>query len=185
MICHADSDDDDDLIMSRVVIEIVMNPMCWKSDDGNCDGWKVCSLCLSTSHTRPLPCSRDGNLLNCLTNQYSCLFDLWSQWKRGRWWSWWRRSPASPRSQQSTNLLHLPPPPLMRFAIITVITIFDTSIIVIHLINWDQVNTAYLAELEGEKERLEASQQDENTSSTSSHLLRLLENGRCLEKKQR
>ena len=73
----------------------------------------------------------------------------------------------------------------MRFAIITVITIFDTSIIVIHLINWDQVNTAYLAELEGEKERLEASQQDENTSSTSSHLLRLLENGRCLEKKQR
>ena len=24
MICHADSDDDDDLIMSRVVIEIVM-----------------------------------------------------------------------------------------------------------------------------------------------------------------
>ena len=73
----------------------------------------------------------------------------------------------------------------MRFSIITVITIFDTSIIVIHLINWDQVNTAYLAELEGEKERLEASQQDENTSSTSSHLLRLLENGRCLEKKQR
>jgi len=40
----------------------------------------------------------------------------------------------------------------------------------------DEVNTAYLAELEGEKERLEASQQDENTSSTSSHLLRLLEN---------
>ena len=137
MICHADSDDDDDLIMSRVVIEIVMNPMCWKSGDGNCDGWKVCSLCLSTSHTRPLPCSRDGNLLSCLTNQYSCLFDLWSQWKRGRWWSWWRRSPVSPQSQQSTNLLHLPPPPLMRFSIITVITIFNTNIIVIHLINWD------------------------------------------------
>lgn len=47
-----------------------------------------------------------------------------------------------------------------------------------------QVNTAYLAELEAEKERLEASQQEENTSSTSSHLLRLLENGLCLEKKK-
>ena len=41
----------------------------WKNE-------KVCSLCLSTSHTRSLSCSRDGNLLNCLTNQYSCLFDL-------------------------------------------------------------------------------------------------------------
>ena len=62
----------------------------------------------------------------------------------------------------------------MRFSIITT---FDISIMV-------QVNTAYLAELEAEKERLEASQQEENTSSTSSHLLRLLENGLCLEKKK-
>ena len=41
----------------------------------------------------------------------------------------------------------------------------------------DEVNTAYLAELEVEKEKLEATQQEENTSATSSHLLRLLENG--------
>ena len=43
-----------------------------------------------------------------------------------------------------------------------------------------QVNAAYLAELEVEKEKLEASAQSEenNSSTTSSHLLRLLENGR-------
>ena len=42
-----------------------------------------------------------------------------------------------------------------------------------------QVNAAYLAELEAEKEKLEASAQseDNNSSTTSSHLLRLLENG--------
>ena len=42
-----------------------------------------------------------------------------------------------------------------------------------------QVNAAYLAELEVEKEKLEASAQseDNNSSTTSSHLLRLLENG--------
>ena len=41
-----------------------------------------------------------------------------------------------------------------------------------------QVNAAYLAELEAEKEKLEAAAQSEdNSSSTSSHLLRLLENG--------
>lgn len=110
----------------------------------------------------------------------SIFLSLWcpSQWKyktNAGADVWWGQSPASPRSQQSTNLLHLPPPHLMRFSIITT---FDISIMV-------QVNTAYLAELEAEKERLEASQQEENTSSTSSHLLRLLENGRCLEKKQR
>ena len=54
MICHADSDDDDDLIMSRVVIEIVMNPMCWKSGDGNCDGWKrVLTVFVHFSHSIP------------------------------------------------------------------------------------------------------------------------------------
>ena len=54
MICHADSDDDDDLIMSRVVIEIVMNPMCWKSGDGNCDGWKrVLTVFVHFSHSTP------------------------------------------------------------------------------------------------------------------------------------
>merc|ERR1719400_7191 len=42
----------------------------------------------------------------------------------------------------------------------------------------DEVNAAYLAELEVEKEKLEASAQSEenNSSTTSSHLLRLLEN---------
>ena len=42
-----------------------------------------------------------------------------------------------------------------------------------------QVNAAYLAELEAEKEKLEAAAQseDNNSSTTSSHLLRLLENG--------
>ena len=42
-----------------------------------------------------------------------------------------------------------------------------------------QVNAAYLAELELEKEKLEAAAQseDNNSSTTSSHLLRLLENG--------
>jgi len=42
----------------------------------------------------------------------------------------------------------------------------------------DEVNAAYLAELEAEKEKLEAAAQseDNNSSTTSSHLLRLLEN---------
>ena len=37
----------------------------------------MCSLCLSTSSPRSLLLySRDGNLLNCLTNQYSYLFHV-------------------------------------------------------------------------------------------------------------
>ena len=51
-----------------------------------------------------------------------------------------------------------------------------------YVITQPQVNSAYLAELEGEKERLEAASNNSQEENNSTHLLRLLENGNLLAK---
>ena len=96
-----DDNDDIDKVMMMMMSRVVVWMTDWQSvlsvfvhfyddnddihnsedDDvaGGDEWWieKVCSVCLSTSSARSLLYySRDGNLLNSPTNQYSCLFHV-------------------------------------------------------------------------------------------------------------